>query len=646
RGYLIVAGGGVGNEPRALTFWDINNPASPTLFSSTPDTQMFKTHAMGFSNNLMTARSEGGVLYDISNPANPQRRGTMGGVASSLWTYYAAPYIYKGGEGYGDASGWFSILDASDPDNIIVASEINMPALVGFRCGSTHVLGNLLVVSASQTNGVVTFDISDPLNPVLLDVLRIPGDSTYTSLLNGNRLYSGGQEGGLHVYDLTDPTNIVHVGSVQPGGSPRYPMLQDEFIHLANLGNDSYQKLDIDRLEMVASVPLPGGSNSDPEIALPMGNLVFIGNSVLDVVLPGGYLLAHDTDPDTRGMVVSAVRPADGETNVATSSMIGISLTDQIDPRTVDNTHFIIRPVGGAPLSGTYTTQTGSINFVPDQPLSTGTTYEITVVKDGVLDLAGNGVLVESVTRFSTGSSVVGDVLPKPSELLAEAEFGSRVNLSWQNNSVAANTFLIERKIEVGPFLPLATVDSNSTTYTDITTNPSTNYTYRVRAQGNGNSIFSNQAAVTTSSFLGNSGLSAHWRFDANTADMSGNENVAVLQGNASFLEGGAVGSHAVQLDGNNDWISTDAFDLGSSFSLSLWAKVNSTHSNIQTLVANTSGGAPADGFRFFINQYNTTNGSIRFETQKDLAGDVAFSPIGTFTLDQWNHLAVVVDGP
>lgn len=646
RGYLIVAGGGVGNEPRALTFWDINNPASPTLFSSTPDTQMFKTHAMGFSNNLMTARSEGGVLYDISNPANPQRRGTMGGVASSLWTYYAAPYIYKGGEGYGDASGWVSILDASDPDNIIVASEINMPALVGFRCGSTHVLGNLLVVSASQTNGVVTFDISDPLNPVLLDVLRIPGDSTYTSLLNGNRLYSGGQEGGLHVYDLTDPTNIVHVGSVQPGGSPRYPMLQDEFIHLANLGNDSYQKLDIDRLEMVASVPLPGGSNSDPEIALPMGNLVFIGNSVLDVVLPGGYLLAHDTDPDTRGMVVSAVRPADGETNVATSSMIGISLTDQIDPRTVDNTHFIIRPVGGAPLSGTYTTQTGSINFVPDQPLSTGTTYEITVIKDGVLDLAGNGVLVESVTRFSTGSSVVGDVLPKPSELLAEAEFGSRVNLSWQNNSVAANTFLIERKIEVGPFLPLATVDSNSTTYTDITTNPSTNYTYRVRAQGNGNSIFSNQAAVTTSSFLGNSGLSAHWRFDANTADMSGNENVAVLQGNASFLEGGAVGSHAVQLDGNNDWISTDAFDLGSSFSLSLWAKVNSTHSNIQTLVANTSGGAPADGFRFFINQYNTTNGSIRFETQKDLAGDVAFSPIGTFALDQWNHLAVVVDGP
>ncbi len=379
RGYLIVAGGGVDNEPRALTLWEINDPAAPTLFSSTPDIEIFKTHAMGFSDNLVTVRAAGGVLYDITDPANPLRRGTMGGTASSLWAYYAAPYVYKGGEGYGNASGWVSILDASDPDNIVVVNEINMPALVGFRCGSTHVLGNLLVVSASQTNGVVTFDISDPVNPVLLDVLRIPGDTTYTSLLNGNRLYSGGQDGGLHVYDLTDPANIVHVGSVHPGGSARYPLLQDEFIHLGNLGNDHYQKIDIDRLQLVASAALPGGPDSDPEIALPMGNLVFVGNSVLNTALPGGYLLAHDTDPDTRGMVVSAVRPADGETGVAATSMIGIALTDQIDPRTVDATTFTVRPLGGAPLAGTYTTQTGTINFVPDQPLAPGTTYEVVI---------------------------------------------------------------------------------------------------------------------------------------------------------------------------------------------------------------------------------------------------------------------------
>ncbi|MBT8149332.1 MAG: Ig-like domain-containing protein, partial [Gammaproteobacteria bacterium] len=643
RGYLIIAGGGVDAEPRALTLWEIDDPAAPTLFSSTPDNTIFKTHAMGFSNDLVTVRGEGGVLYDLTDPANPLRRGTMGGTASSLWTYYASPYIYKGGEGYGNASGWVSILDASNPDNIVVANEINMPALVGFRCGSTHVLGNLLVVTASQTDGVVTFDISDPLNPVLLDVLRVPGDNTYTSLLNGNRLYSGGQDGGLHVYDVADPANIVHVGSVHPGGSPRYPMLQDEFVHLGNLGNDHYQKIDIDKLQLVASAPLPG-PNSDPEIALPMGNLVFVGNSPNSLALPSGYLLAHDTNPDTRGLVVSAVRPTDGETGVATTSMVGIALTDQIDPRSVDNTTFTIRPLGGAALAGTYTTQTGTINFVPDQPLAAATTYEVIVAQNGVQDLAGNGVEVASVTRFATGGSVAGAPPAAASGLAAAATSSTSIDLNWTDNSSSETGFLIERKREMGPFLPLAQTPAGVAAFTDTTAMPFTNYTYRVRAEGDGNAAFSNQASAATPSFAVNSGLDAHWRFDNATVDVSGNAHVANLNGNASFSTPGAVGSHAVLLDGANDWVATDSFSLGAEFSIALWARVESGHSNIQTFAANTVGGAPAEGFRFFVNEYLTTNGSIRFETQKGSVGDVAFSPAGTFAFDQWNHVAIVVD--
>lgn len=644
KGYLIVAGGGVGNEPRALTLWDIANPSAPTLFSSTTDNTIFKTHAMGFSGDLLTVRADGGVLYDISNPAAPVRRGSMGGTASSLWTYYASPYIYKGGEGYGDASGWVTILDASNPSNIVVVNEINMPALVGFRCGSTHVLGNLLVVSASQTNGVVTFDISDPVNPVLLDVLRVPGDNTYTSLLNGNRLYSGGQDGGLHVYDLTDPSNIAHVGNMHPGGSPRYPMLQDEFIHLGNLGNDAYQKIDINSMQLEVSAPLPDGPLSDPEIALPMGNLVFVGNSVLDVALPGGYLLAHDTDPDTKGMMVSAVRPVDRETNVSSTSMIGIALTDQIDPRTVGSTTFMVRPVGGAAIAGSYTTQTGTINFAPDQPLLANTTYEVVVAQNGVLDLAGNGVLIESLTRFSTGSTIAGNAPVTPGPVSAIAVNNAQIDLSWSDNSSSETSFLIERKTANGPFLPLVETSANSIAYVDNTVVPFTSYSYRLRAQGEGNSVFASQVSVITPGTGPNDSLEVHWRFDGDTVDTSGGGHVASLNNNSSFSVDAAVGDQALALDGINDYVSTDNFNLGSEFSISMWAKVNSGHSNIQTLLANTSGGAPADGFRFFVNEYLTTSGSIRFETQNGLLGGRAFTPLGSFVFDQWNHVAVTVD--
>ena len=643
-GYLIVAGGGVGNEPRALTLWDIANPNAPTLVSSTVDNSIFKTHAMGFTGNLLSLRADGGAIYDISNPAAPVRRGTMGGTASSLWTYYAAPYIYKGGEGYGDASGWVTILDASDPDNIVVVNEINMPALVGFRCGSTHVLGNLLVVSASQTNGVVTFDISDPVNPVLLDVLRIPGDNTYTSLLNGNRLYSGGQDGGLHIYDLTDPSNIVHVGNMHPGGSPRYPMLQDEYIHLGNLGNDTYQKIDINRMQLVANAPLPGGPLSDPEIALPMGNLVFVGNSVLDVALPGGYLLAHDTAPDTQGLLVSAVRPVDNETQVASTTMIGVALSDQIDPRSVDSTSVIVRPVGGAAITGSYTTQTGTINFAPDQPLLANTTYEVVVTAGGLRDLAGNAVMVESLTRFSTGATIAGSAPIIPGALSASAVNNAQVDLLWSDNSGSETSFLIERKTASGPFLPLATVAANSTSYSDSTPTPFTSYSYRVRAQGDGNSVFSGPVSITTPGAGPNNNLLVHWPFNGNTTDVSGQGQVASLIGNTGFSVDAAVGSQALALDGDGDYIATDNFNLGAEFSISMWAKVNAGHSNIQTLVANTNGGAPANGFRLFVNEYLTTNGSIRFETRDGNLGDVAYTPAGTFAFDQWNHVAVTVD--
>ena len=644
KGYLIVAGGGVGNEPRALTLWDIADPTAPTLFSSTPDNTIFKTHAMGFSDDLMTVRAEGGVLYDITNPAAPQRRGTMGGAASSLWTYYVAPYIYKGGEGYGGGSGWVTILDASNPDNIVVASEIDMPALVGFRCGSTHILGNVLVVSASQTNGVVTFDISDPLNPILLDVLRIPGDNTYTSLLNGNRLYSGGQEGGLHVYDLTDPSNIVHLGNVLPGGTPRYPMLQDEFIHLGNLGNDTYQKIDINRMQLVASAPLPGGPQSDPEFALPMGNLVFVGNSVLDTALPGGYLLAHDTQPDKRGMVVSAVRPVDGETQVASTSMIGIALSDQIDPRTVNPSTFTVRPLGGSAVAGTYTTQTGTINFVPDQPFLANTSYEVEVSANGIEDLAGNGMAVASLTRFATGGTIAGTAPFTPTGLTAQAISNAQIDLSWVDGSSTETSFLIERKAASGPFLPLAQLAANSVAYSDITVAPFTNYSYRIRAQGDGNSVFASQVSIVTPGTGPNDQIEAHWRFDGDVFDGSSNGHVASLNGDSSLSADAAVGTTALTLDGVGDYVATDNFNLGSDFSISMWAKINSGQSNIQTLAANTAGGSPANGFRFFVNEYLTNNGSIRFETQNGTQGDVAYTPIGSFAFDQWNHVAVTVD--
>ena len=196
----------------------------------------------------------------------------------------------------------------------------------------------------------------------------------------------------------------------------------------------------------------------------------------------------------------------------------------------------------------------------------------------------------------------------------------------------------------MGPYLPLAEVAANVTAYTDTTVASLTNYSYRVRAQGEGNSAFSAIALATTPGDLGNNPLLAHWRFDGDTLDSSGNGYGAMLNNGAGYAGSSAVGTDAVLLNGLSQWVGTDSIDLGDQFSISMWARVDSGPSNIQTLVANTTGGAPADGFRFFVNEFVTADGSIIFETQSGANGGITRSPAGTFAFDQWNHLAVSVD--
>ncbi len=424
RGHLVVAGGmfGSAGDPAGygrLTNWRLSQAAAPNIVNPSRlgmhnNDAIFKSHVLGFSGELCQIRAGKFAIYDLANIAAPVIRGSgSGGKSSSHSSCWAGKYIYTGGEGYGTASGWIDIYDVSNPAAPTLVRSVDIPTITGFRCASVYVLGNLLVVSASLTNGVATFDLSDPTNPLLISVFRgDTGANTYTSYLSGHRLYGGGQAGGLYIYDLLDPEHIQLVEQVTSlGGAPRYPVVQDEYVHLGNLGNGRYQKLKIDTVPatIVANVEMPrtiAGAIAQTEIAIPIGNMVFVGNSHADPADPSGWLIPHDTAPDTRPPVVNAVRPLDGETNVAVKSMIGVSFTDLLDTPTIDATTVLIRPIGGSALSGTYSNMGGIVNFAPSAPLVANTTYEVVVKVGGVKDTQGNAVATERISRFSTGPSI------------------------------------------------------------------------------------------------------------------------------------------------------------------------------------------------------------------------------------------------
>jgi hypothetical protein len=75
----------------------------------------------------------------------------------------------------------------------------------------------------------------------------------------------------------------------------------------------------------------------------------------------------------------------------------------------------------------------------------------------------------------------------------------AKVSLSWTDNSDLEDGFKIERKINEGTFVEIASVGANVVSYVDDDLDDNTLYTYRVRAfRGTATSNYSNEAPVVT----------------------------------------------------------------------------------------------------------------------------------------------------
>ena len=169
-----------------------------------------------------------------------------------------------------------------------------------------------------------------------------------------------------------------------------------------------------------------------------MGNVVFASNDDGG----GGSLMVHQTAADTVGPSVNFVSPLDGALNRNVKSRVGLTFTDNVDINSINISTIIVRPVGGPPLAGKYSTQTAMVNFFPDAPLLANTTYEVIVPAGGVRDDVGNSAPTTFSSYFSTGSTLgpggcsIGTDSPAPVgssvAFVATGCTGSGLSYSWQ----------------------------------------------------------------------------------------------------------------------------------------------------------------------------------------------------------------------
>ena len=278
--------------------------------------------------------------------------------------------------------------------------------------GHPFIIGNLLIFASDQSRtGVSTYDISDPSNPVLLDVLTTGGPGGYWPELWGadGRLLivfpyrTGGN--GIRVVDVTDPNNMEFLADVPlPGASCMYAQFQDNYLFTGS------HKVDMRTFSSVLSLDLEPTELDTSQFALPLGNLLFTGGAGPG---QGMAIWAHQAEPDTSGPTVGYHIPRDGQTNYPTTAPISLLIHESLEsPSMINGETFIVRPLGGDAIPGLIRwTFNDSLTFTPDSPLLANTTYEVVIPGGGITDAVGNGIEAYSFS-FSTGSNVAGNQAP------------------------------------------------------------------------------------------------------------------------------------------------------------------------------------------------------------------------------------------
>jgi fibronectin type 3 domain-containing protein len=464
RGYLYVItardSGNDGGGIEIYRFLDPKNPGSPHYKRSDSVTRPIReVHAYGMwrspadNKEYVALQAKFGIqIWDVTNPELPAlaKDMTIAGVGTPSpdyndgvwWISAQPPFLYLSGSRngliivcVGPASG-VSACNSASPTNPIVAKRIDTDDFGGFRTNMAQAVGNVLMVGLSDSSpGQLAFyDISDPMNPDL-KVKQAAGATakTYTYLMSGpqndaGKLYvyssaRGGDANGFRVLELnhtTSPWTISERSNIPPSSSQNYGDVKigygnfqvdcgpngtgacKSFVHFGY--SERYFKIDVTNPASPIKA-LQGRSSeadADEDFVTVIGNVVFAGNDHDPADKAGSAIYAHQMHPDKTPPAVTYVNPRPGATGLSGKIRIGAIFSDNVDMRTLTTANFMVRPVGGSAIAGTFAPMFHYVNFTPSSALASGS-YEIVV--NGVKDWAGNAMTTQFLSTFTVGTA-------------------------------------------------------------------------------------------------------------------------------------------------------------------------------------------------------------------------------------------------
>jgi len=141
-------------------------------------------------------------------------------VVRVLPTFDKASRVYANGDilYVGDTLGGMLTYDISDPSNPIYLNRVE----IGSETRDIRVVGNY-AYAGNYYNGLAIIDVTDPANPTLASRLKDPWNVTLGGVwdleVKGNHLYMALQSIGLQIADISNPVAPVVISEIQiPNG--------------------------------------------------------------------------------------------------------------------------------------------------------------------------------------------------------------------------------------------------------------------------------------------------------------------------------------------------------------------------------------------------------------------------------------------
>ncbi len=426
-GWLVMPwspeGGGGG-----VSFFDVSDPCDPIKVGEGLAPEMRESHTLAFGEvdgrSYLAVDSmregadgnEGGIgIWDVTDPTAPEWVSYLAipgfdypdaYLFVTLSTFWQGDVLYVSSAFLGVV-----MVDVSDPlDPQIIDSFRLTPNML---IGSFHAYGNRALAAYAGGSRTVLLDIGDPLAPAPLpfgdfDVQDADGIevSYYFSNLAGRyalfaRNHNGG---GPIVYDLDTPGTPRFVGdhfTAEGDGGYVFGHGDRLFFGDSNFGT-LYDFSDPAAMVDLGTFELQG----DLDTVTPLGNVAVVSvdddavEGLSSVVVP--WQGSPDRDPPEAGLT----SPADRETFVPLTGRVGLVFDEMIEAKSVHAGSVRVWSADGVAVPGRFNVQETIVNFTPDEPLAEGMTYFVDVPSGGVADISGNPVEVELRFSFSTGAEL------------------------------------------------------------------------------------------------------------------------------------------------------------------------------------------------------------------------------------------------